>query len=93
MFGASMRWPGAEARKLEEAVLAERGIGADAFLPFQKLGEGTRRPLRIAVSELSIEASDGGLVLGFVLPKGSYATTLLELACRLEEPSSTPQEP
>jgi tRNA pseudouridine13 synthase len=93
MYGASMRWPSGEARRLEEAVLAERGLGAEAFRPFAKLGEGTRRPLRIAVSELSIEASDDGLVLGFVLPKGSYATTLLELACQLDEPSRGPQNP
>lgn len=93
MFGASMRAPSAEARALELAVLAERGIAEDAFKPFQRLGEGTRRPLRVPVSELAVEATDDGLVLAFVLPKGSYATTLLELACRLVEPPTRPQNP
>ena len=93
MFGASMRKPSAEALALEQAVLAERGIAEDAFKPFQRLGEGTRRPLRVALSDLAIEARSDGLELAFVLPKGSYATTLLELACRLDEPVTRPQNP
>ncbi|MEJ7735122.1 MAG: tRNA pseudouridine(13) synthase TruD, partial [Polyangiaceae bacterium] len=47
-------------------------------------GEGTRRPLRMMVSELAVTAAGsdaGSLEVSFVLPKGGYATTVLGSAC------------
>jgi tRNA pseudouridine13 synthase len=50
---------------------------------FRNAGEGTRRPLRLLADELHWEAGGKCIELGFVLPKGGYATTLLENVCRL----------
>lgn len=40
---------------------------------------GARRPLRVPVAGLESERQGGDLVLRFGLPRGSYATTLLEV--------------
>lgn len=39
--------------------------------------DAARRPLRIAVEALTAELADGALVLGFELPRGSFATAVL----------------
>jgi tRNA pseudouridine13 synthase len=57
------------------------------------LGEGTRRPLRLFVAEMTAEAQGEAragravVVARFVLPKGGYATTVLGRACRLVDGS------
>jgi tRNA(Glu) U13 pseudouridine synthase TruD len=90
MFGASMRSPSATALELERTVLRERALEPSCFAPFHKLGEGTRRPLRSELRDLTIAPDAGGLIISFALPKGSYATTVLGLACRLVEPPHPP---
>jgi tRNA pseudouridine13 synthase len=88
MFGAKMRWPEGEPAVIEREVLA---AGADEPLRFEAwkhLGEGTRRALRLQVTEMEarIEAAEGALVTviaRFVLPKGGYATTVLARVCRV----------
>jgi len=39
--------------------------------------EGERRPLRVPVGDIAWELAENRLTLGFSLPKGSYATSLL----------------
>lgn len=39
--------------------------------------KGSRRPSRIAIGDVAVAEADNGYVLSFVLPKGSFATTLL----------------
>jgi tRNA pseudouridine13 synthase len=85
IFGASMRWPEAEALALERAVLEARGLEPRSFDAFRSLGEGTRRPLRVFAEDVEVEPIPGGLRARFVLPKGTYATTLLGRACKLVE--------
>jgi tRNA pseudouridine13 synthase len=56
----------------------------DLLARARSAGEGTRRPLRMMVSELAVTCSDGdagSLEVSFVLPKGGYATTVLGSAC------------
>ncbi len=91
IFGASMRWPEAEARSKEEAVLSSRGLSADTFRPHGQLGEGTRRVLRVLPENVDVRDVPEGLQVTFVLPKGAYATTLLASACRLVEARYTPE--
>ncbi|MEM9697139.1 MAG: tRNA pseudouridine(13) synthase TruD [Myxococcota bacterium] len=86
MFGNKMRLPlqdGAP-RRLEEAVLRS-ALGPDADLsvlkPFKTMGAGTRRPLRLVPEAMTTSARPDGLVCAFVLPKGGYATTVLEQVC------------
>jgi tRNA pseudouridine13 synthase len=95
MFGTKMRWPEGAPLALEERVLEQAlGVTASASAPdatprdllarARSAGEGTRRPLRMMVSELSVAAEGGdagSLEVSFVLPKGGYATTVLGSAC------------
>jgi len=101
MFGAKMRWPEGEPLELERAVLATVFDDLGRLDAFRHLGEGTRRPLRLEVSEMevhSLAASGGtdrgaaagaaGIVVRFVLPKGGYATTVLGQAVHLVDAST-----
>lgn len=94
MFGASMRWPEGEPGAVERRILAE-GFGDESRLrELAHLGEGTRRVLRLLPTELSVDAAEPGrLVVGFVLPKGGYATTVLGAVCRLVTPGPSPGAP
>ena len=96
MFGAKMRWPEGAPAALERAVLDE-ALGAAsipgdaaALTPFRHLGEGTRRslvlPVNEVVAEINEESADATtLNVRFVLPKGGYATTVLQRLCVLME--------
>lgn len=87
MFGSKMRWPNGEPLAMERSVLGE-AIGDVTLLDEARhAGEGTRRPLRLLVSEMSVEDADNGLLVRFVLPKGGYATTVLGCACTLVDAS------
>ena len=62
------------------------------FEPVRQLGEGTRRALRVLVRDMRVEVdpqNDGeqrsSVRVYFVLPKGAYATTVLEAAFALDE--------
>jgi tRNA pseudouridine13 synthase len=85
MFGASMRTPQGAVLELEQAVLEASGLRLEQLAAFRNAGEGTRRPLRLLADELQWELGDKSIELGFVLPKGGYATTLLENVFRLAE--------
>jgi tRNA pseudouridine13 synthase len=75
MFGAKMRAAQGPAGEHESAILAEEGLEPALF---KRAGlAGARRPARLLVGEMALEPAAEGLWLGFVLPKGAYATTLL----------------
>jgi tRNA pseudouridine13 synthase len=88
MFGKKMRWPEGRPAEIEREVLCA-AVGDPARLdPWGHLGEGTRRPLAMPVTELTWESLpivDGGAALEvrFTLPKGGYATTVLGRIARL----------
>lgn len=79
--GVKARRPEGEPRALEERIEREELEGVDLGR-WRALGEGTRRSLRIFASALEAspggEAEPGVCTLRFVLPKGAFATTLLE---------------
>ena len=92
-----MRQPEAEALDLEQRIIAPLIEGID-LRRARSLGEGTRRPLRLRVAELSHSFIDSSLDeaassdrqikvcamrVRFVLPKGAYATTVLSNAFAL----------
>jgi tRNA pseudouridine13 synthase len=90
MFGSKMRWPEGTPLALEREVL-EAAIGDPSLLARARhLGEGTRRALRLMVSNLTITPlpGDAGLEVAFVLPKGGYATTVLSTACHIDDASA-----
>jgi tRNA pseudouridine13 synthase len=104
MFGAKMRWPEGEPLAIEREILAASALGEPGRLAaLHKLGEGTRRPLRLSVDELSVAILDPSpstdlasseegrlrVAIRFVLPKGGYATTVLGLAFRLVDATAS----
>jgi tRNA pseudouridine13 synthase len=84
MVGTGMRWPEGAARDLERRLTeATLGNGFDLSRT-RRLGEGTRRALRMWVQDLrwDVGNDDAGHApdcfrVYFVLPKGGYATTVL----------------
>jgi len=99
IVGDRMRQPEAEAFDLEQRIIGPLIEGID-LRRARSLGEGTRRPLRLRVAELSHSAvassvdeaplSDQrikvcAITVRFVLPKGAYATTVLANAFAIAE--------
>ena len=85
LFGAKLLRPleGTPARADEDSVLAGaawagRALGAELGDAFGASPRGERRSLRVLVGEPSVRRDGEDLVLGFLLPKGSYATSVLE---------------
>jgi tRNA pseudouridine13 synthase len=81
MFGHKMMAPppGTPSAAREEALLAEEGIGPEAFKVLGKLAEGTRRPLLVPIAAAPVRPGDApdAIVLELTLPPGAYATVLL----------------
>ena len=90
IYGARMPWPDGAARQLEEAVLSE-GLEERALIDrHRQLGEGARRPLRLVPHgvRVSTEGLDAtSLQVEFVLPRGAYATTVLEAVSVVDDVS------
>lgn len=95
MFGASMRWPEHHPLALEKQILEASGLGDEELTRMRHVGEGTRRSLRLEVSDVEVRPSAGdegkgfetldSLTTSFVLPKGGYATTVLGEVCTLQQ--------
>jgi tRNA pseudouridine13 synthase len=65
---------------VELAVLREEGADPEAFRAAHGRMRGSRRPLRVPVTEASLEIEAPGTVrVRFVLPPGAFATVLLGL--------------
>jgi tRNA pseudouridine13 synthase len=78
LFGYKTKLATAQAGLLERSLLDNEGITADSFrLPAGLAMEGERRPLRVPLGATSCRVDGEGLVLDFVLPAGSFATTVL----------------
>ena len=78
MFGARMKSPAAAALVLETEVLERWGVDQACLARAERFGEGTRRVARVRPSDASCRREGGDLLLDFGLPKGSYATVLVE---------------
>jgi len=77
MFGAKMRWPEAEALAREEALLEQAGLSLAHLEKWHRVAPGTRRFVRVPVSDVHSTVRDDTVELDFTLPAGSYATILL----------------
>jgi tRNA pseudouridine13 synthase len=99
IIGVKMRPAEGAAGALEARVAAE--ILGESFdlAQTKKLGEGSRRVLRLWIEELRFDMNDGAttgkhkeqgasLRVYFVLPKGAYATTVLSSVFALDETTS-----
>jgi len=86
MFGPKMRAAEGEALAIEEEARAVC-IGDIDWSRARGLGDGTRRSLRVIVSDLLFLTEEpGSLRVEFVLPRGSYATTVISAANALVDP-------
>jgi tRNA pseudouridine13 synthase len=74
IWGKKMKRAGSAAAALEEKILSSQGLTPDVF----RKQPGSRRSLRIALKEVNVFQEKEGLRLEFFLPKGSYATVLLD---------------
>ncbi len=75
-----------EALRREQAVIAQAGVDPASFAAGGGEMEGARRPYRIPVDELRVEAlGEDALALGFALAKGSYAISVLREVTRSPE--------
>ncbi len=70
-----------DAAHFEAAALAAAGLDERSFQAVKRLAQGTRRDALVFPEGASIARDDGGLVLGFSLPAGSYATVILAHVC------------
>ena len=69
-----MKRAGEAAGALEEKILSIQGLAPDVF----RKQPGSRRSLRVVLKEVTLQQESDGLRLVFFLPKGSYATVLLD---------------
>ena len=81
IWGSHMLEPFGRTREVEIEVLESRGGTRDSVENSPLVPRGTRRPLRIAVSNIEVDSGvdeNGGYVrTAFDLPRGAYATVLL----------------
>lgn len=78
MFGSRMKHPAGAVLAMEQRVLEDEGISCDAFdLGSGLRMEGERRPLRVPLGDATCLLEGDTLQLGFSLPRGSYATSVL----------------
>ena len=74
IWGKKMMGARDEAAVLEREILERQGLAPDIF----RRQPGSRRTLRIPLRGVTIREEPDGLRLEFFLPKGSYATVLLD---------------
>jgi tRNA pseudouridine13 synthase len=74
IWGKKMMEARDEAALLEREILERQGLAPDIF----RKQPGSRRTLRIPLREVTLREESDGLRLDFFLPKGSYATVLLD---------------
>lgn len=74
IWGRKMKRAGDAAAALEEQILSSQGLTSEVF----RQQPGSRRSLRIALKEVNVCQEKEGLRLEFLLPKGTYATVLLD---------------
>ncbi|MEA3337248.1 MAG: tRNA pseudouridine(13) synthase TruD [Chloroflexota bacterium] len=75
IYGKKM-WPAKKvAGELEREILEEAGLTEENWRRART--QGTRRPGRLWLPEISLGTGDSTLELAFFLPKGSYATIVL----------------
>jgi tRNA pseudouridine13 synthase len=77
MFGPKMTAPQGEPAAREATLLQRRDLRLEHFQKYPKLTLGTRRPYLVRPREWSVREEADGVRFQFVLPAGTYATSLL----------------
>jgi len=78
LYGYKVRLATGQAGILEQSLLDKEKLTLADFRLGDGLSmEGERRPIRVPLQTVRVDADGGDLLLGFTLPKGSYATSVL----------------
>ena len=78
IFGPKARPTSADAAALEQSIIEELGLSAEARDKLARMAPGTRRDLIAPISDLQLAwAGVGRLTVEFSLPSGSYATEVI----------------
>jgi tRNA pseudouridine13 synthase len=85
IFGPKMLPARCQAAEREQAVLSAAGLTLRDFAAQGKLMRGTRRPNLVWVDELEVAPFDNALQFRFQLPRGSYATVLINEFVKADE--------
>jgi tRNA pseudouridine13 synthase len=90
LWGHDMIHPAHDVEQHERDALLATGVPVESVLRESPFGpDGTRRPLRVPVTDASVEGGvdehGGYIALAFALPRGSYATTLLQEIMQVDD--------
>ena len=86
IFGWKVRpLPEGAVAEREARLLAEEGLTREALRAGRGETQGARRPYAVPVGEVETAREGPDLVLAFSLPKGSYATVLLDEVTKAED--------
>jgi tRNA pseudouridine13 synthase len=77
LFGPKMRWPEEEPGRREQELMRRAGLTLEVLALGGGELQGGRRPLRVRPTDCEVEVIPEGLRVGFILPRGAYATALL----------------
>ncbi|MCC7551216.1 MAG: tRNA pseudouridine(13) synthase TruD [Methanobacterium sp.] len=80
LFGSKVPLAGGKLGIMEQEILDEEHLKLEDFVVplMPKLGShGIRRAIRFKIWDVSAEVTEEGVLLGFSIPKGSYATSVL----------------
>ena len=75
LFGKKMWAAAREAGTLEQAILADAGLGDEELRRCRS--DGSRRPARLWLPSIALTVELTGLQATFSLPKGAYATVVM----------------
>lgn len=78
LFGGRLLRAEGAACEAEDEMLAANQLTHEAFASRDAQLRGARRAYRVPVRDASLRPSESGPILTFSLPKGSYATSLVE---------------
>ena len=92
MFGHKLAAAEGEALVREARVLAAEGVGPDDLRRGRGETEGTRRAARLPV-QMELAPLPDGYLATFELPKGSYATVVMDELTKTEIPAGGEDEP
>lgn len=90
LFGSRAPWATGEPGDIERAIVAEQGTTPEALSAAAAACgfRGERRPLRVPLEGLTWSPENDAVVLSFVLPPGSYATSLLREVMKTGSPDA-----
>ncbi len=87
LFGSKVPLAGGKLGEMEQKILNEENLKLGDFklLKMPKLGShGIRRSIRFKIWDVFAETSENGVIVGFSIPKGAYATSVLREVMKKE---------